>query len=40
MTEVAFSFLDKKDAMQEAAERMRAKGIDEQTIRECLMTES
>lgn len=35
-TDMVFSYLEKKDTKQDVAERMRAKGIDEQTIKECL----
>jgi len=35
-TEIMFSFLERRDTKQDVAERMRAKGIDEQTIKECL----
>ena len=34
--EIMFSFLERRDTKQDIAERMRAKGIDEQTIKECL----
>ena len=34
--EIMFSFLEPRDTKQDVAERMRAKGIDEQTIKECL----
>lgn len=34
--EIMFSFLERRDTKQDVAERMRAKGIDEQTIKECL----
>lgn len=33
---IMFSFLEHRDTKQDVAERMRAKGIDEQTIKECL----
>lgn len=35
-TEIMFSFIKPKDSKQDIAERMRAKGIDEQTIKDCL----
>lgn len=35
-TDMTFSYLEEKDTKQDVAERMRAKGIDEQTIKECL----
>lgn len=35
--EIMFSYLEQRDSKQDIAERMRAKGIDEQTIRECLL---
>lgn len=35
--DIMFSFLEHRDTKQDVAERMRAKGIDEQTIKECLM---
>jgi len=34
--DIMFSFLEHRDTKQDIAERMRAKGIDEQTIKECL----
>lgn len=34
--EIMFSFFERRDTKQDVAERMRAKGIDEQTIKECL----
>lgn len=34
--EIMFTFLEHRDTKQDVAERMRAKGIDEQTIKECL----
>lgn len=36
-TEIMFSFLEHRDTKEDIAERMRAKGIDEQTIRDCLL---
>lgn len=36
-TEIMFSFLEHRDTKENVAERMRAKGIDEQTIKECLL---
>lgn len=36
-TNIIFSFLERRDTKQDVAERMRAKGIDEQTIKECLL---
>lgn len=33
---IMFSYLEHRDTKQDVAERMRAKGIDEQTIKECL----
>lgn len=33
---IMFSFLEHRDTTQDIAERIRAKGIDEQTIKECL----
>ena len=36
-SEIMFSYLEHRDTKQEVAERMKAKGIDEQTIRECLL---
>lgn len=33
---IMFSFLEHRDTKQDVAERMRARGIDEQTIKECL----
>lgn len=35
--EIMFSFLEHRDTKADIAERMRAKGIDEQTIKECLL---
>lgn len=35
--DIMFSFLEHRDTKQDVAERMRAKGIDEQTIKECLL---
>lgn len=34
--EIMFSFLEHRETKEDVAERMRAKGIDEQTIKECL----
>lgn len=33
---IMFSFLEHRDTKQDVAKRMRAKGIDEQTVKECL----
>lgn len=35
-TDIMFSYLEQKNAMQDAAQRLREKGVDEQTIKECL----
>lgn len=35
--DIMFSFLERRDTKLDVAERMRAKGIDEQTIKECLL---
>lgn len=34
---IMFSFLEHRDTKQDVAERMKAKGIDDQTIKECLL---
>lgn len=36
LTEILFSYVERRDTIKDVAERMRAHGIDEQTIKECL----